>query len=171
MDLFEVIGARYSVRGYEPEPVDDATLEPRARGGAPGADGGQPPTVSHRRRPHREAARTSSCPSTDAPLVRAGAAPPLAMIAVPGEAWRRIGRQALRRVDAHDRHGPPRPGRDGTRPGHLLDRGLRPRSGARGAGPAWRGRAPGLHSSRGARQAPGRHPRRPLDELVKYERW
>ena len=98
MDVFEAIGARYSVRGYSPEPVDDATLQKvlEAARRAPTAANRQAfrIVVVHTRGREDELLRIYGKPwFVQAPLV-------LAMIAVPGEAWRRADDKPYDEVDA-----------------------------------------------------------------------
>jgi len=98
VDVFEAIAARYSVRGYRPEPVDDATLERvlEAARRAPTASNRQPfrIVVVHTEGRTDELLRIYRAPwFVQAPLV-------LAMVAVPGEAWRRSDGKPYDEVDA-----------------------------------------------------------------------
>lgn len=98
MDVLEAIAARYSVRGYKPDPVDDQTLlrvlEAARR--APTAANRQPfrLLVVHTRGREAELARVYPRGwFTQAPLI-------VAVVAVPGEAWRRIDDKPYDEVDA-----------------------------------------------------------------------
>ena len=98
MDVLEAITARYSVRGYKPDLVDDQTLlrvlEAARR--APTAANRQPfrLIVVHTRGREEELARVYPRGwFTQAPLI-------IAVIAVPGEAWRRIDDKPYDEVDA-----------------------------------------------------------------------
>jgi nitroreductase len=87
MDLFETIAARYSVRGYRPDAIDDETLTKvlEAARRAPTAANKQPfrVVVLRTRGREEEIGRIYGRPwFVQAPLV-------LGFIAVPGEAWRR----------------------------------------------------------------------------------
>lgn len=98
MDVFEAIGARYSVRGYRPDPVDDETLGRvlEAARRAPTAANHQPfrVIVIHTKGREEELLRIYGRPwFVQAPLV-------LAMIAVPDEAWRRSDGKPYDEVDA-----------------------------------------------------------------------
>ena len=98
VDLFEVITARYSVRGYKPEPVPEATLGKvlEAARRAPTAANRQPfrVVVVHTEGREDELLRVYSRPwLVQAPLV-------LLMVAVPGEAWRRMDDKPYDEVDA-----------------------------------------------------------------------
>ncbi len=98
MDLFEAIESRYSVRGYKPDAVDDDTLAKvlEAARRAPTAANRQPfrVVVVHTRGREEELKRVYGRPwFTDAPLV-------LAVVAVPGEAWRRMDDKPYDEVDA-----------------------------------------------------------------------
>jgi nitroreductase len=98
MDLFEAIESRYSVRGYKPDPVDDATLARvlEAARRAPTAANRQPfrVIVVHTEGREEELKRIYGRPwFTDAPFV-------LAFVAVPGEAWRRMDDKPYDEVDA-----------------------------------------------------------------------
>lgn len=98
MDIFETIVSRYSVRGYKPDPVDDATLAKvlEAARQAPTAANRQAfrLIVIHTRGREEELARVYGRPFfTQAPLV-------IAAIAVPGEAWRRSDDKPYDEVDA-----------------------------------------------------------------------
>jgi nitroreductase len=98
MDLFEAIESRYSVRGYKPDPVGDATLAQvlEAARRAPTAANRQPfrVIVVHTEGREEELKRVYGRPwFTDAPLV-------LAFVAVPGEAWRRMDDKPYDEVDA-----------------------------------------------------------------------
>ena len=98
MDIFETIAARYSVRGYKPDPVDDDTLAKvlGAARQAPTAANKQPfrLVVVHTAGREAELARIyKSRWFTQAPLV-------VAVVAVPGEAWRRMDDKPYDEVDA-----------------------------------------------------------------------
>ena len=98
MDLFETIDARHSVRGYRPDPIDDATLERvlEAARRAPTAANRQPfrLVVAHTKGREDELLRIYGRSwFVQAPLV-------LAMIAVPAEAWRRVDDKPYDEVDA-----------------------------------------------------------------------
>ena len=87
MDVFEAIRSRYSVRGYKPDPVSDEALQQvlEAARQAPTAANRQPfrIVVIHTKGREDELSRVYGRPwFLQAPLV-------LAVIAVPGEAWRR----------------------------------------------------------------------------------
>jgi len=98
MDVFETIAARHSVRGYKPDPVDEVTLGRvlEAARQAPTAANRQPfrIVVMHTRGREDELARVyGRVWFTQAPLV-------LAVVAVPGEAWRRSDGKSYADVDA-----------------------------------------------------------------------
>lgn len=98
MDVFEAIESRYSVRGYRPDPVDDDALRRvlEAARQAPTAANRQPfrIVVCHTEGREAELARIYGRPwFTTAPLV-------LAFVAVPGEAWRRSDDKPYDEVDA-----------------------------------------------------------------------
>ena len=98
MDVFEAISARHSVRGYKPDPVDDATLGRvlEAARRAPTAANHQPfrMVVVHTKGREDELLRIYGRPFfVQAPLV-------LAVVAVPGEAWRRSDGKPYDEVDA-----------------------------------------------------------------------
>jgi nitroreductase len=98
VDVFEAIGARYSVRGYRADPVDDATLSRvlEAARRAPTAANHQPfrVVVVHTKGREDELLRIYGRPFfVQAPLV-------LAFVAVPGEAWRRVDGKPYDEVDA-----------------------------------------------------------------------
>jgi nitroreductase len=98
MDVFEAIAGRYSVRGYRPDPVDEETLRRvlEAARQAPTAANRQPfrIVVIHTAERADELARVYGRGwFTQAPLV-------LAMVAVPGEAWRRMDGKPYDEVDA-----------------------------------------------------------------------
>jgi nitroreductase len=98
VDVFEAIAARHSVRGYKPDPVDDATLGRvlEAARQAPTAANRQPfrIVVVHTKGRHDELLRIYGRPwFVQAPLV-------LAFVAVPGEAWRRSDDKPYDEVDA-----------------------------------------------------------------------
>jgi nitroreductase len=98
MDVMETIAARFSVRAYRPDPVDDATLGRVLEAGrlAPTAANRQPVRVLvvHTQSREDELARVYS-PKwfTQAPLV-------LAVVALPGEAWKRMDGKHYADVDA-----------------------------------------------------------------------
>jgi len=169
MDLFETIAARYSVRGYKPDPIDDETLARvlEAARQAPTAANRQPfrLIVIHTKGREEELARIYGRPwFTQAPLV-------LAVVAVPGEAWRRSDDKPYDEVDAT------------IAMDHLVLAAA-----ALGLGTCWIA----AFDPAAAREVlglpaevepiaftplgypdKGRSPtsRKPLDELVKYERW
>lgn len=98
MDVFEAIEKRYSVRGYKPDPVPDEALEKVLEAGrrAPTAANRQPfrILVVHTQGREEELARVYPRPwFTQAPLV-------LGVVAVPGEAWRRMDGKPYDEVDA-----------------------------------------------------------------------
>jgi nitroreductase len=98
MDVLETIAARYSVRGYLPDPVDDATLTKVLEAAR------QAPTAANKQAFRVIVIHTSGREEeleriygrrwfTKAPLV-------LAVVAVPGEAWRRMDDKPYDEVDA-----------------------------------------------------------------------
>jgi nitroreductase len=98
VDVLEAIAQRYSVRGYRSDPVDDETLATvlEAARLAPTAANRQPFRVLVVRTQGREEelARVYGRPwFIQAPLV-------LAVVAVPGEAWRRMDDKPYDEVDA-----------------------------------------------------------------------
>jgi len=98
VDVFEAIAARYSVRGYKADPVDDATLARvlEAARRAPTAANRQPfrLVVAHTRGRETELLRIYGRPwFVQAPLV-------LGVVAVPAEAWRRMDDKPYDEVDA-----------------------------------------------------------------------
>lgn len=98
MDVFDAITTRYSVRGYKPDPVEDEKLSRvlEAARQAPTAANRQPfrVIVIHTRGREDELARVYGRGwFTQAPLV-------LAFVAVPGEAWRRMDDKPYGEVDA-----------------------------------------------------------------------
>jgi len=98
MDVFEAIESRYSVRGYKPEPVSDELLTKVLEAGrrAPTAANRQPIRiiVVHVKGREEELTRVYGRPwLLQAPLV-------LAVVAVPGEAWRRMDDKPYDEVDA-----------------------------------------------------------------------
>lgn len=98
MDFFETIATRYSVRGYKPDPVPDELLEKvlEAARRAPTAANRQPfrLIVVHTKGREEELARVYGRGwFTQAPLV-------IAVVAVPGEAWRRMDGKPYDEVDA-----------------------------------------------------------------------
>jgi nitroreductase len=98
VDFFETIGARYSVRGYRPDPVPDELLDRvlEAARKAPTAANRQPfrLVVIRTQGREEELARVYARRwFTQAPLV-------IAVIAVPGEAWRRVDDKPYDEVDA-----------------------------------------------------------------------
>ena len=98
MDVFKAIANRYSVRGYRPDDIDDATLRKVLEAGrsAPTAANRQPVRVIVIRTKGREEELSRVYARrwfTQAPLV-------LAVIAVPGEAWRRMDGKPYDEVDA-----------------------------------------------------------------------
>ena len=169
MDVFTAIRDRYSVRGYKPDPVSDedlATVLEAARQ-APTAANRQPfrIVVIHTAGREEELARVYGRRwFTQAPLV-------LAFVAVPGEAWRRMDDKPYDEVDAT------------IAMDHLVLAAT-----ALGLGTCW----VAAFDPAAAREVlrlpddvepiaftPLGYPdkdraqtsRRPLDELVKYERW
>ena len=98
MDTLETIEARHSVRGYKPDPVDDETLRRVLEAGrqAPTAANRQPfrVIVIHTRGREAEVARIYGRRwFAAAPLV-------LGVVAMPGEAWRRMDDKPYDEVDA-----------------------------------------------------------------------
>lgn len=98
MDVFEAIAARYSVRGYKPDPVSDEALHQvlEAARQAPSAANKQPfrIVVIQTKGREDELARVYGRKwLLQAPLV-------IAFIAVPGEAWRRMDDKPYDEVDA-----------------------------------------------------------------------
>ncbi|HJW75691.1 MAG TPA: nitroreductase family protein [Thermoleophilia bacterium] len=98
MDVLDCIAQRYSVRGYRPDPVDDETLNTvlEAARLAPSAANRQPFRLLVIRTAGREEelGRIYGRPwFAQAPLV-------LAVVAVPGEAWRRMDDKPYDEVDA-----------------------------------------------------------------------
>ena len=98
MDIFEAIACRYSVRGYTSEPVADEDLQRVLEAGrrAPTAVNRQPfrILVVHTSGREEELARVYGRRwFTQAPLV-------LGIVAVPGEAWRRVDGRSYADVDA-----------------------------------------------------------------------
>jgi len=98
VDFFETIAARHSVRGYRSEPVPEELLEKvlEAARRAPTAANRQPFRLVVIRTEGREEelARVYGRPwFTQAPLV-------IAVVAVPGEAWRRMDDKPYDEVDA-----------------------------------------------------------------------
>ena len=98
MDFFETIAARHSVRGYKPDPVPEELLDKvlEAARRAPTAANRQPFRLVVVRTEGREEelARVYGRPwFTQAPLV-------IAVVAVPGEAWRRMDDKPYDEVDA-----------------------------------------------------------------------
>ncbi len=98
MDVFEAIAARYSVRGYKPDPVSHEMLHQvlEAARQAPTAANKQPfrIVVVHTKGREEELARVYGRKwLLQAPLV-------IAFIAVPGEAWRRMDDKPYSEVDA-----------------------------------------------------------------------
>jgi nitroreductase len=98
MDVFEAIEKRYSVRGYRSDPVEDEKLARvlEAARLAPTAANRQPfrMLVVHTRGREEELARVyGRAWFTQAPLV-------IGFIAVPGEAWRRMDDKPYDEVDA-----------------------------------------------------------------------
>jgi nitroreductase len=98
VDFFETIAGRHSVRGYKPDPVPDALLEKvlEAACMAPTAANRQPfrLVVVETKGREEELARVYGRRwFTQAPLV-------IAVVAVPGEAWRRVDDKPYDEVDA-----------------------------------------------------------------------
>ena len=170
MDVFETIDERYSVRGYKPDPVDDETLRAvlEAARQAPTAANRQPFRSSSS---HAAGARRSSRAIYGRPLVHAGAArasPWSPCPARPGGAWTTS------------------PTTRSTRPSPWTTSSSRRR--ASGLGTCWIA----AFDPTAAREVLGlpddvepiaftplgypdkdrpRPAARPLDELVRYERW
>jgi nitroreductase len=169
VDYFETIAARYSVRGYKPDPVPDELLEQvlEAARRAPTAANRQPfrlvvvPTKGREEELGRIYGRRWF---TQAPLV-------IAVVAIPGEAWRRMDDKPYDEVDA------------AIAMDHLILAAT-----ALGLGTCWIA----AFDPAAAREvlglpdhvepiaftplgypdkAPATTDRRPLDELVKQERW
>ena len=98
MDVLETIAARHSVRGYRPDPVDDETLQRvlEAARQAPTAANKQPfrLIVIHTKGREEELARIYGRGwFTQAPLV-------IGVVALPKEAWRRTDDKPYDEVDA-----------------------------------------------------------------------
>ena len=98
MDVLETIQARFSVRGYKPDPVGDETLAQllEAARQAPTAANRQPfrLIVLHTQGREEEIGRIYGRPwFVQAPLV-------IGVVAVPGEAWRRSDDKPYDEVDA-----------------------------------------------------------------------
>jgi nitroreductase len=98
VEVFEAIRSRYSVRGYKPDPVSDEVLGQvlEAARQAPTAANKQPfrLIVIHTKGREDELTRVYGRPwFLQAPLV-------LAVVAVPGEAWRRMDDKPYDEVDA-----------------------------------------------------------------------
>ena len=98
MDVLETIAARYSVRGYRSDPIDDETLGKvlEAARWAPTAANRQAfrLIVIHTESRQEELARIyGRAWFLQAPLI-------LAVVAVPGEAWRRMDDKPYDEVDA-----------------------------------------------------------------------
>jgi nitroreductase len=98
MDTLETIDSRYSVRGYKPDPVDDETLGRVLAAGrqAPTAANRQPfrVIVIHTKGREAEVARIYGRRwFFSAPIV-------LGVVAMPGEAWRRMDDKPYDEVDA-----------------------------------------------------------------------
>ena len=98
MDVFEAIATRYSVRGYKADPVDDDTLRRvlEAARRAPTAANRQAfrLIVVHTRGRETELSRVYGRPwFLQAPLL-------VCVVAVPGEAWRRSDDKPYDEVDA-----------------------------------------------------------------------
>ena len=98
METLETIQTRYSVRGYKSDPVDDETLTQllEAARQAPTAANRQPfrLVVLHTRGREKEIGRIYGRPwFVQAPLV-------IGVVAVPGEAWRRSDDKPYDEVDA-----------------------------------------------------------------------
>jgi nitroreductase len=169
VDLFETIESRYSVRGYQPDQVSDETLHRvlQAARQAPTAANRQPfrVLVIHTEGREEELQRIYGRSwFTDAPLV-------LAVVAVPGEAWRRMDDKPYDEVDAT------------IAMDHLVLAAT-----ALGLGTCWIAAfdpaaardvlglpddvEPIAFTPLGyPNKGPAATGRRPLDELVKYERW
>lgn len=169
MDFMETIKTRYSVRGYKPDPVEDEKLAAvlEAARLAPTAANRQPfrVVVIHTEGREDDLARVYERGwFTDAPLV-------LAVVSVPGEAWRRMDGKPYDEVDAT------------IAMDHLVLAAT-----ALGLGTCW----VAAFDPAAAREVLGlpddvepvaftplgypakerkAAPRRPLEELVKYERW
>ena len=154
MEVFEAIAARYSVRGYKADPVDDdilgRVLEAARR--APTAANRQPfrLVVVHTRGRETELTRIYGRPwFVQAPLV-------VCVVAVPGEAWRRSDDKPYDEVDATIAMDHLVLAATALGLGTCWIARLRPGCRARGAGPARRRRADRLHAPGLPRQAGGR---------------
>jgi nitroreductase len=169
MDVFETMAARYSVRSYKPDTIEDDTLAKILAAAllAPTAANRQPfrLIVLHTAGKEDELLRIYSRPwFTMAPLV-------LAMIAVPAEAWRRTDGKPYDEVDAT------------IAMDHVVLAAT-----ALGLGTCWIAAfdpvaardvlglpddvEPIAFTPLGyAADVPGLKKRRPLDEIVKYDRW
>ena len=176
MTFLDLARRRYSVRSYRPDPVPDDLLATVLEAGrlAPTAANRQPIRILVVHTAGREAELRRIYDRdwfVAAPLV-------LCVCAVPGEAWRRTMYDGRSHADV-----------DATIVmdhlvlaaadlglGHLLDRRVRPGCGARGPRHPTR-RASRCCSRRSASRRPTRLPRpatqerRPLDEIVRHERW
>lgn len=146
MDVIAAIEARFSVRRYRRDPVPEELLERvlEAARMAPSACNRQPFRIVVIRVPGREAelGRIYGRPwFVGAPLV-------IGMVAVPSEAWRRADGKLYADVDATIAMDHLILAAAGPRARHVLGGGVRPRRCARGAGPAGRRRAAGLHPPR-----------------------
>jgi nitroreductase len=169
MDVFEAIEKRYSVRGYTPDPVEDEKLQKvlEAARRAPTAANRQPfrMIVAHTAGREDEFIRVYGRSwLSRAPLV-------IAFVAVPGEAWRRMDDKPYDEVDAT------------IAMDHLVLAAT-----ALGLGTCWIA-AFDPDASREVfglpddvelvaltplgypDKASANTPRRPLEELVRYERW
>jgi len=98
VDVLETIASRYSVRAYRPDPIEERTLQRvlEAARLAPTAANRQPfrLIVVHTKGREEDLARVYGRPwFTQAPLV-------LCVVAVPGEAWRRMDGKPYDEVDA-----------------------------------------------------------------------
>jgi nitroreductase len=98
VDVLETIASRYSVRAYRPDPIAERTLQRvlEAARLAPTAANRQPfrLIVVHTKGKEEDLARVYGRPwFTQAPLV-------LCVVAVPGEAWRRMDGKPYDEVDA-----------------------------------------------------------------------
>ena len=146
MDVLETIAARYSVRGYKRDPVDDETLQRvlEAARQAPTAANRQPfrLVVVHTRGNEEELSRVYDRSwFVQAPLV-------IGVVAVPGEAWRRRDGKPYDEVDATIAMDHLVLAAASLGSGHVLGGRLRPCGGSRSAGPARRRGADRLHAAR-----------------------
>ena len=169
MDIFETIAARYSVRGYKPDPVDDETLDKvlEAARLAPTAANRQPfrLIVVHTKGREEELARVygrrwftaRAAGDRRRRRARRGLA-----------AFRR---QALRRGRRDDRHGPPDPRGGGLGLGTCWIAAFDPAAAREVLGLPDDVEPIAFTPLGWPAKASAGTGRKPLDELVKYERW